>query len=207
MSFVNLLANDVWSEYDIIRRTEAMIRKEFSLEVETILNRKVLGMTTGSYEATPEDLDEIERYTAVVMEAREAGNAARSDMQLLLKVLEMEKAKARLNKMSLENAIEIVNRPPVEPIFDEETSEFLNEEEVDADIKEKTAAYDTIALYIVNEDPLTVNQIVLQNDIDEREAAQLILDSANEPEQLLYEQRNPTILNITDPLQGEITND
>ena len=118
MSFVNLLANDVWSEYDIIRRTEAMIRKEFSLEAETILNRKVLGMTTASYEATPEDLSEIERYTEVVMEAREAGNAARSDMQLLLKVLEMEKAKARLNKMSLENAIEIVNRPPVEPIFE-----------------------------------------------------------------------------------------
>ena len=207
MSFVNLLANDIWSEYDIIRRTEAMIRKEFSLETETILNRKVLGMTTGSYEATPEDLSEIERYTQVVMEARESGNAARSDMQLLLKVLEMEKAKSRLNKMSLDNAIEIVNRPPVEPIFDEETSEFLNEEEVDADIKEKTLAYDTIALYIINDDLLTVNPIVLQNDIDEREAAQLILDSANEPEQLLYEQRNPTIINITDPTQGEITND
>ncbi len=95
-SFINLMANDIWSEADIIRRTEAMIRSEFSLDVETILNRKVLGISIGTYTPTDADLAEIARYDQVAKAAQAAGVAARVDMALLLQTMDYEKAMRRL---------------------------------------------------------------------------------------------------------------
>ena len=98
MSFVDLMANDVWSEADIVRRTEAMIRSEFSLEAETILNRKVLGYSLGTYTPTPADQAEIARYDQVAKDAQAAGVQARADMALLQEVFLMEEAQRRLDQ-------------------------------------------------------------------------------------------------------------
>lgn len=97
-SFINLMANDIWSDSDITRRTESMVRSEFSLEAETILNRKVAGISLGQYIPTPEDLVEMARFKEVVDSAREMGKAARADMSLLLRVFALEEADRRLKE-------------------------------------------------------------------------------------------------------------
>ena len=98
MSFVDLMAEDVWSEADIVRRTEAMIRSEFPAEAETILNRKALGVATGVYVLDEADEAELARYHAVTLAAQVAGMAARADMALLTQVLALEAARRRLDQ-------------------------------------------------------------------------------------------------------------
>ncbi|NTV10366.1 MAG: hypothetical protein HGA47_06275 [Zoogloea sp.] len=95
MGFVNLLGNDVWSEQDIVRRTEAMVRSEFSLEAEIILNRKVQGVTLG-VPISPEDEAELERFRDVVTAAQRAGDEARADMTMLGAVMQYEAVLMRL---------------------------------------------------------------------------------------------------------------
>lgn len=98
MSFINLMANDIWPDADITRRTEAMVRTEFSLEAETILNRKVAGISLGQYTPTPEDLAEMARFRTVVDAAHDEGVAARADMTLLLATMAYETAIRRLEQ-------------------------------------------------------------------------------------------------------------
>lgn len=100
-SFINLMASDIWSDADITRRTEAMIRSEFSVEAETILNRKALGMSLGSYQPTQQELADMARYDQVARDAQQAGIDARADMALLLQVLAMEDARRRLDQPPL----------------------------------------------------------------------------------------------------------
>jgi hypothetical protein len=92
MSFVNLMGNDTWTEEDIVARTQALIRSEFSAEAENILNRKVTGAAIGQYKMTPSDLAEVARYTAVCDQVRELGNQARADVLVLAEVFAMEAA-------------------------------------------------------------------------------------------------------------------
>lgn len=103
MSFVNLMANDIWSDADITRRTEAMVRSEFSLEAETILNRKVVAMSVGEYSPTPADLAEMDRFRTVVEAAQAEGVAARADMALLLDTMAYEAAMRRLAQPVIED--------------------------------------------------------------------------------------------------------
>ena len=77
MSFINLLVNDVWSEADIVNRTEALISSEFSPNVVAILNRKVTAATIGQYVLTASEQAEVGRYAAVCNAAALAGNEAR----------------------------------------------------------------------------------------------------------------------------------
>ena len=125
MSFINLLANDVWSEQDIINRTEAIIRSEFSIQSETILNRKLLGEVTGSYQMTDAEKEELTRYKTAVMNAQIAGIDARKDMELLNQVLAFEKIAERLKQPA-----------PEQIIVDQEVT---NQAEIDADYAEREA--------------------------------------------------------------------
>ena len=126
-SFVNLLANDVWSEADIVRRTESMIRSEFSADQEAILNRKATGAALGQYSLSPAEMADLTRYAQVSEDARQAGDAARADMALLLQVLGVETAERRLDV------------PMVEPEMDEEGN-VTNQDAVDADTAELEVA-------------------------------------------------------------------
>ncbi len=95
-SLVNLMADDVWSDGDIINRTEAMVRSEFSVDAEAILNRKVSGALLGAYSMTPEEEAEVMRFNAAVTAASAAGAQARADMALLQHALDAEAAQRRL---------------------------------------------------------------------------------------------------------------
>jgi hypothetical protein len=130
MSFINLLANDVWSEQDIVNKTEAMVRSEFSVQAETILNRKVIGQLTGAYTMTEVEVAELDRYKTVVEQARIAGDEARADMKLLNQVFEFEVAANRLK------------RPVVEQIVVDQ--EVVNQAEIDADYAERQAAQEKL---------------------------------------------------------------
>lgn len=127
MSFINMMANDVWTEADIIRRTEAMIRSECSPELEAVINRKATGAALGAYVLTESDAAEMNRYAAVSAAAKTAGDEARADMALLLQVFPVEAAERRLAQ------------PVVEPELDEE-GVTTNQDAIDADLAERTQA-------------------------------------------------------------------
>ena len=126
-SFINMLANDVWSEQDITTRTEAMVRAAMPLQDELVLNRKVQGAALGQYTLTEKDQADMTRLAQAGFEAQQMGIAARADMALLLQVFEVEVAWKRLAA------------PIVEPILDEEGN-GTNQDEVDTDIAERNAA-------------------------------------------------------------------
>ena len=92
MSFVDLMGSVVWSEADIVRRTEEMVRSSFSAEEEAILNRKTLGAVLGMYQMTPGEQAEMAAFAAVTEQARQAGIEARADMALLSAVMALEDA-------------------------------------------------------------------------------------------------------------------
>jgi hypothetical protein len=198
-SFVNLMADDFWSETDIIRRTEAMIRSEFSLELETILNRKVSGMALGTYQPTEQDLADIARYDEVARAAQAAGVAARADMALLLEVFPLEDAQRRLDRPVLSDAWDRLQLPEVEPVLDEETGEVTNGAEVEQDRAERDAASAVVAPYLVpdpeatpgeGEDaPMILDPEAVAADEAERSGAQAIIDAAPEEVASLFELR------------------
>jgi len=103
MGFINMMSNDIWSESDIVRRTENMIRSVFSAEQEDILNRKATGAALGQYELTESDLTSLSKYASVSEDARQEGDAARADMALLMQVFEIESAINRLNSPVIED--------------------------------------------------------------------------------------------------------
>lgn len=193
MSFVNMMADDIWSEADIIRRTEAMIRSEFSLEVETILNRKVSGMSLGTYQPTEQDLADMARYDEVARNAQAEGIAARADMALLLRVFPLEVAQRRLDRMALTAAWDRLQEPEVEPVVDEETGEVTNAEEVEQDRAERDAARLVAQPHLIPdpdfvpeegaeeepEVPMILDPEAVATDETERAEAQAVLDAAD----------------------------
>ena len=98
MSFVDLMGNVVWTEADIINRTESLVRAEFPVQSELILNRKMQGVAAGVYTLTPDEQSEVERFQAVCFAAQQEGVAARLDMTLLNEVLMYEQCVARLER-------------------------------------------------------------------------------------------------------------
>lgn len=123
-SFIDLLASYVWSEVDIVSRTEALVRSQISTTDERIINRKLQGAMMGQYTLSVAEQDEVERFARVTQEAQAAGAAARADMVLLQGALDVEAAQRRL-------AV-----PPVAPV--EEGAEVSGDGVVDA--QERAAA-------------------------------------------------------------------
>ena len=198
-SFINLLANDIWTDADITRRTEAMVRTEFSAEAETILNRKVAGISLNQYTPTPEDLAEMARFRAVVDAAQAAGVAARADMVLLSQTLVYEAAKKRLAKTTLQDAWDRLQLPEVEPIVDQETGEVLNQAEVDQDKAERAIAQQIVQPHLITipstevegESQTILDPASVAQDEAERAAAQAVVDAASQEVVDLYALRNP----------------
>lgn len=138
MSFVDLMGNTVWSEQDIVSRTEAMIRSEFSQTDETIMNRKVVGSMTGQYQLSPEEKEQLSRFNAVVVAAQQEGYAARKDMILLNTVLAVEPAFKRTQAPLIEPLIETVTDPDT----GQESQIITNQEQIDRDMQERAEAHE-----------------------------------------------------------------
>lgn len=127
MSFINLMASDVWTDADITRRTEAMVRQYFSADAEMIINRKLQGAALGQYALSAEEMAEVARFNEVVFEARAAGDAARADMAVLNEVLTVEPAFLRLRQ------------PELEPELGED-GQVINQDALDQDAADRMAA-------------------------------------------------------------------
>ena len=198
-SFINLMANDIWTDADITRRTEAMLRTEFSQEAETILNRKVLGMSLGTYTPSPQDQADMARYNETALAAQASGVAARADMALLSETLVYEAAKKRLAQTTLQDAWDRLQLPEVEPIVDEETGEVVNQAEVDQDKAERATAQQIVQPHLItipSTEPDVESQTILDpasvvQDEAERAAAQAVVDGASQDVVDLYALRNP----------------
>lgn len=123
-SFVDLMANDVWSDADITNRTEAMLRSQFSLVDEQVLNRKVSGAALGVYTLTPEDRAEIQAFAAATLAAQQAGIQARADMALLHQALALEAAHRRLAQPVVEDdQADAAERAEAQAVVDAATPE------------------------------------------------------------------------------------
>lgn len=131
MSFIDLMSNTIWSEADIVRRTEEIIHGQFSREAENIINRKVTGAMLKAYTPTAEEQAELMYYAAVCEQARLAGVQARADMALLYQIMDTERHLARLSQ------------PVVNPVVDE-FGNVVNQAEVDADNAERAQAQSAV---------------------------------------------------------------
>lgn len=188
MSFINLMANDIWSDADITRRTESMIRSEFSLDDETILNRKVLGISLGTYTPNEKDLADIERYNSVAIAAQLEGVAAREDMALLLQVFPLEEAQRRLDKPSIQSAWEFLQSTEPEPIVENDI--IMNDEDIQAYRAEREIAFSIIQPYLIEVNgELTIDVSAIEKDNEEREAAQSVIDNASVEVRELFDLR------------------
>jgi len=125
------MGKDLWSEADIVNRTETMIASEFPRDAVAILNRKTTGAVLGQYAMTVAEQAELERYAQICAAARQAGIDARADNVLLTQVLDMEVAQRRLDI------------PLVEPVLDDQST-VLNQLDIDTDLTERSAAQSVI---------------------------------------------------------------
>ena len=96
MSYVNLMANDVWSESDITNRGRAIIESHVSEARQNELRTIMLGHIAKMRQASQEELAEIMTVQALTEQVVLDNAAARSDALLLAQVIELEKAITRL---------------------------------------------------------------------------------------------------------------
>lgn len=87
MSFIDMMANDVWSEADISNKVQAMIRSRYSENDELKAARLARNGGNSAYVA------EVDQWIA---DCVQQGREARADMALLDQVFEMEAAAHRL---------------------------------------------------------------------------------------------------------------
>lgn len=122
MSFIDLMASDVWSSGDIDNRVQALIRSRYSENDELKASR-----LARKPDQSESDLAFVAGVDAWIAECVQQGSDARADMALLAEVLPMEDAARRLAL------------PVVEPEINEE-GEVTNQEAVDADIAQRAEA-------------------------------------------------------------------
>lgn len=125
MSFIEMMASDVWSSADIDNKVQALIRSRYSAQDELKASR--LARTPNPSETEAAFVVSVDSWIA---ECVAEGRAARADMALLAQVLELEVHKRRLAM------------PLVEPVLDEEAEEetITNQDALDVDAAERAAA-------------------------------------------------------------------
>lgn len=127
-SFINLLENDVWSEADIINKTEAELHSVCSKTNELILSRKMIGFSLGRMIPTAQEQAELTAYEIAAYQAQQSGIAARADMVRLQAALDYERAHARLAlpiPQEGDTAADAEERSSAQAIVNAATSETL----------------------------------------------------------------------------------
>ena len=150
MSFVNLYANDRWSDLDINRRVQALIRTMFTQEDElkaARLDRKAV--------KSDADTAFIASVDSAVTAALAEGVAARADMALLTQAL------------NIEECMRIVAIPIVEPVLDDQGA-VTNQERIDFE----TTIRANCQLQIDAASPEVLALVALRNPVPETQEPQ-----------------------------------
>lgn len=92
MSFIDMMADRIWTDAEITNRTEAMVRAVVSVAEELVLNRKLQGVALGQYTLTAADQAQMALLAQVGYAAQQEGIAARHDTLVLREVLSVEAA-------------------------------------------------------------------------------------------------------------------
>lgn len=92
MSFIDMMADRIWTDAEITNRTEAMVRAVVSVAEELVLNRKLQGAALGQYTLTADDQAQMALLAQAGYAAQQEGIAARRDMSVLREVLAVEAA-------------------------------------------------------------------------------------------------------------------
>lgn len=126
MSFIDLMANDVWSRSDIDNKVQALIRSKYSQQDELKASR--LARTTN---ATLADMAFVAEVDAWIAACVEQGRDAHTDMELLAEVLALLDANARLLQ------------PEVTPVYDDKL-DIVNQAELAEDTLQRQQAQETL---------------------------------------------------------------
>lgn len=118
MSFIDLMASDVWSATDIDNKVQALIRSRYSQNDE---------LKAARLARSGDDADFVAAVDGWIAHCVQEGRDARADMALLLQVLDLEVAHRRLLL------------PVLEPEVDE-AGNVLNQEALEQDAAERAAA-------------------------------------------------------------------
>lgn len=127
MSFINLMASDVWSAADIDNRVQSMIRSRFSAQDELKAAR-----LARKPDATEGEAAFVASVDAWIAECIEQGHQARVDMVLLHEVLGLEVNRRRLAQPVVEPELSVAEEG--------EDALVLNQDALDLDAQERTAA-------------------------------------------------------------------
>lgn len=125
MSFIDLMANDVWTEAAIKARLHAEIRSEVSADQEAEINRALQGAGLGVYQLTVADRQLIGRFKGVVDRVTALGVKARADAALLVQVLAVEAAQRRLAQPVVDTEADTAERAEAQAVVDAATPEAL----------------------------------------------------------------------------------
>lgn len=126
MSFIDLMANDVWSSSDIDNKVQALILSRYSQQDELKASR--LARITNATLADKAFVAEVDAWIAACVQQ---GRDAYKDMKLLAEVLAMLAANARLLQ------------PEVTPVYGDEM-EVVNQAEIAADTLQRQQAQETL---------------------------------------------------------------
>lgn len=142
-SFIDLMANDVWSPHDIKSRLHAELRGVISDFAEIELKRAMLAESKGIHTLTAEENAVLMLFAQTEAKVSLLGAQARSDMELLNEVLTLEGAQQRLLKPATEATVRPVPNtlPAVEGEVPPELDyEISNQAALDVDTAERFAA-------------------------------------------------------------------
>lgn len=137
--FINLMANDVWTEADLMNRMRAMVGAVSSPERQHDLQTIMIGHIAQMRAATASELAEIMAIKLATESAGEAVLQARLDMALLHDVRAFELAKLRLTLPVVEAVYSAApvsidpDAPPAEPTV-------TNQSAIDTDGVERLTA-------------------------------------------------------------------
>lgn len=118
MSFIDMMANDVWSDLDIDAKVQAMIRSRYSPNDE---------LKAARLARSGENPEFVAAVDAWIAQCVSEGRQARDDMALLQQVFKVEDAERRLAL------------PAMEPELNEEGN-VTNQDAIDADKAERVEA-------------------------------------------------------------------
>jgi hypothetical protein len=124
MSYVDMMGDHRWNEDEHTNRTEAMVRNTVSVSRERILTRRMLGaMLPPDHPLyrpmTLAQQAELAAAVATFDAAEAAGDAARTDMAVLSRVLDHEQGVALLAEDDAEGQALLAQRAAARPAAEE----------------------------------------------------------------------------------------